>query len=429
MLDNLLKHIQLLSNSRISYSTAMEVFAECFHSVYGDSSFLSLEPCENGGAGHVRLIFRADAVLSQQFENHINDDIRIDVPQIRQILQSDKPSIIHEVSQELALALESNRLPSQSLMAIPLYLDGEIRRWVLITGFTPEQFDNVDLEQAILIANLASTYMIRIEETQKLEKANAWIEKELDDIGRIQKLLLPQGEVKLKGADVAAYFSSCVQAGGDYFDIVNLSSLMDMEQGDTKADMWGVIIADASGHGAAAAVEIAMFDALLRTYKGSVEEGPAAVFNYTNHYFFTRSSRGSFITASIVSYNPYTHKLICANAGHPPAILLTPEKEVVLLDKDKGIPVGVDPDWQWQNVEYDVKPGSVLICYTDGILEAVSPLQEQFGIDRLTKVITECQGSAGDCLDAIIKAVLYHQEQLEQVDDQAVVVIKIVGDS
>jgi sigma-B regulation protein RsbU (phosphoserine phosphatase) len=311
------------------------------------------------------------------------------------------------------------------MMAIPLYLDGEIKRWVLILGEEENQFANVDLEQAILLANLAGTYMARIDETQALARANAWIEKELDDIGRIQNLLLPQEDINIRGAESAAFYSACEKAGGDYYDIANLSEINQTAKPDDLYDAWGVIVADASGHGAAAAVEISMLDAILRTYQGEGEEGAASVFNYANRHFFTRMSRGSFITASIVGYDPHAGCIFYANAGHPPAMVITPENQLEYLDDDAGIPLGVDTNAEWQTAEKPMSPGSVIISLTDGILEALSPQNEQFGLKRLEKVVLDCSGTAQDYIDCIVKALTAHQSGRAQTDDQTVVVIKI----
>jgi len=425
MSQELLEHIRTLSDSRLSHANALAVFAHCFHTVYGESSFISLERCEQDRACRVRMIFRADAPEQAQLENHLEDDMLLDNAQVSQLMEKGNASIVEAIDPELHTILHKNRLPAASLMTIPLFLDGEINRWVLVLGPHPGQFSQVDLEQAILLANLANTYMVRIDETEALAKANAWIERELHDIGRMHNLLLPQENVQLNGTEVASYFSFCDLAGGDYFDLVNLSRMIDPNYPSEQADAWGLIVADASGHGAAAAVEIAMFDAVLRTYHASPENGPANVFNYTNKYFFTRTLRGTFITASILNYDPRKQLLRYANAGHPPVILKTPEGELIELVQQSGIPLGVDQDWQWQDAQISVQPGSVLVSYTDGLTEALSPQGKQFGLERFKAVIRATTGPAQAYKEALVAAVQQHQQGSQQADDQALVVMRI----
>ena len=168
-----------------------------------------------------------------------------------------------------------------------------------------------------------------------------------------------------------------------------------------------------------------MFDAVLRTYSEDSDPGAANVFNYANEHFFTRIPRDSFITASIVGYLPETGILFYANAGHPPTIVITPENKLEYLDEDGGIPLGVDPDWRWQDSEKKIDPGSVIISITDGILEAMSPERQQFGRQQLEQVLLDCHGSAQDYLDCIVNALQKHQAGCPQADDQAVVVVRI----
>lgn len=427
MIEQLMTHIRALSDSRLSHANALEVFARCFHSVYGECSFLSLERCTNGQACRVRMIFRADATNQQQIESHLDDELLLDNRQASDLLAREQAVIVESIDAELQATLRRYRLPCASLMTIPLFLDGEIDRWVFVLGEQQAQFSHVDLEQAILLANLANTYMARIDETEALARANNWIEKELSDIGRLHKMLLPQEDIQLNGTEVATYFSLCELAGGDYFDLVNLSRIIDPDYPAGHADIWGLIVADASGHGAAAAMEIAMFDAILRTYHASPEKGPANVFNYVNKYFFTRSLRGAFITASILNYDPRKKLLRYASAGHPPVIMKTAKGALLELEQKTGIPLGVDPGWQWQNTKLEVTPGTVLVSYTDGMSEAQSPDGEQFGMTRLKAVIGATSGSAQDYKEAIVAAVKRHQQDSVQADDQALVVMRITA--
>ncbi|MBI1422535.1 MAG: SpoIIE family protein phosphatase [Gammaproteobacteria bacterium] len=424
MSEQLLKHIRTLSDSRLTHAKALVAFAHCFHAVYGESSFISLEQGAHDGAVSVRMIFRAGAGESLQVEGHLNDEMLLENAQVSRLIAQANACIVEEIEPSLQAVLRQYQLPSASMMTIPLFLDGEIHRWVFVLGEHVKQFSEVDMEQAILLANLANTYMVRIDETEALAKANDWIERELSDIGRLHKLLLPQEDIPLKGTEVATYFSFCELAGGDYYDMVNLSRIIDPEYPPEQPDVWGLIVADASGHGAAAAVEIAMFDAILRTYHSSPENGPASVFNYTNKYFFTRTLRGSFITASILNYDPRSRVLRYANAGHPPVIMKTPQGEVIELAQQNGIPLGVDPEWQWLNTKITVEPGTVLVSYTDGMTEALSPQGKQFGMERFKNVIRETSGTAQAYKDALVSAVQAHQQGTQQ-DDQALVVMHI----
>ncbi len=85
-------------------------------------------------------------------------------------------------------------------------------------------------------------------------------------------------------------------------------------------DTWGVLVGDVSGHGAAAAMEAVQFDAILRTYTGDGAPPPAGAATYTNRYFFSRRSRGHFMTLLAMVYRPDTRILSYLSAGHPPLL-------------------------------------------------------------------------------------------------------------
>lgn len=429
MKNEILSHIRALSESRLGQMTALERFAHCLNSVYGDCSFLSFDVCADSGRFLVRLIFSDTGNNGAGISNLRDQHVTLEAAQLQNIVRDEAPVIVGQIDVDLVRLLEQFRLPSASMMCMPVYLDGAIRFWVMVLGHKPEQFAEVDLQQAVLLANLAATYMARITETEQLASANAWIKKELNDIGRIHQLLLPQTQIEIQGTDVASFLASCDQAGGDYYDVVNLSQLFGDELTDDGDEAWGAIVADASGHGAASAVEIAMFDALLRTYQGSVELGPAGVFNYTNKYFFTRIGRGSFISAVIITYLPESENLIYASAGHPPVLVITPQGQIQRLEKGGGIPLGVDPDWQWENMTQPVTPGSIVVAYTDGILESQSLAKQQFGLVQLEQTLLEVHQSgsrrAQDYIDAVVQALDLHQQGQARVDDQALLVMSI----
>ena len=214
MKKDLLEQIKALSNSKLGHLSALETFAHCLRSVYGKCSFVSFEPVPGGDAYKVRLVFSDHQQAQPHVDNLVDQSLAIRGEQL-DLITDGQQATITKVSPELQSSFQALNLPVQSMMAIPLYLDGEIKRWVLILGEETQQFAPVDLEEATLLANLAATYMVRIDETQALAKANEWIEKELNDIGRLQNMLLPQQDISIPGADIASFFAACDRAGGD----------------------------------------------------------------------------------------------------------------------------------------------------------------------------------------------------------------------
>jgi len=313
-----------------------------------------------------------------------------------------------------------------SSLILPIYLNGVSKHKLVLFFQHHRRFSSTDIEKLMLVANLLMSYLIHNCEIKSLNDANKWIEKEVTEVGNLLKMLLPQREMDILGVDVATSYKPCEHAGGDYYDLVSLTKVFWPEQANDRSDYWGAIIADSAGHGAAAAVEVAMFDAILRTYSGNPETGPAGVFNYANKYLFTRLIRGTFLTAFIANYNPFNKNLRFCSAGHPPALLIRANGQVQLLDNPKGIPLAVSKEFQWQNGQVDFNPNDVLILYTDGVTEASAPDGSLFGTERLIDAAVKGVMRADAIVRRVEEALAEHQHGQKQKDDQTMIVIKLL---
>ncbi|WP_455212273.1 PP2C family protein-serine/threonine phosphatase [Kaarinaea lacus] len=337
----------------------------------------------------------------------------------------EQPMFIYDLSQHIT-GLPQALSQCRSLLILPIYLNGLSKHKLLLFFKNHRRCSNSDMEKLMLVANLLMSYLIHNCEIKSLNDANKWIEKEVTEDGNLLKMLLPQREVEIHGVDVATSYKPCEHAGGDYFDLVSLTKVFWPEQASGSSDYWGAIIADSAGHGAAAAVEVAMFDAILRTYRGNPDAGPAGVFNYANQYLFTRLIRGTFLTAFIANYNPFNKSLRFSSAGHPPALLIRANGQVKLLDSPKGIPLAVSKEFQWQNGQIDFNPNDVLILYTDGVTEASAPDGSLFGIERLIDASVNGEMHANAIVQRVEAALAEFQHGQKQKDDQTFIVIKLV---
>lgn len=257
------------------------------------------------------------------------------------------------------------------------------------------------------------------DELETIKNAHA---RHLDEVAGIQQKLLPHSELDIAGIRYAASYRPFVDAGGDYYDVVPLPGQPAAASG---AETWGAIIADASGHGPAAAVEIAMLDAILRTYTG-FGAGPAAVLAYINQHFFTRQIRKDFITALVINFDPDTRLLHFANAGHHPALILRGQTgKIEALDGDPGIPLGVTQGYQWANGSIRMETGDSVLLYTDGIVETRAESGEYFGIERLKSVLGECNADPQQSVATLCNAVEEFRKNAGQSDDESMLYIRM----
>lgn len=429
-MDSILQHIARLSDTRDTASNPFQRLAECIRANYGPCAvaIVTTDGLE-AGRGQVTGLYTHDGEVVVEAPDLFAFNPGLPSKHCDLLLQlesrpDDQPLFLEVLTTKPAL--DPRLAVYESMLAIPLFIDGQAVNWMLLLAVDPEVLAGIDRAYAALVANLAATCVARVRDTRQLREASQWIEKELEEIAALQRLLRPQDDLRLKGARVAVYTDSYGHAGGDYYDIMRLTSLVNSIYPETLPDLWGVIIADVSGHGAAAAVEAAMFDAILRTYRGTVEDGPACVFAYANRYFFTRRIRGNFITAFVANYDPRTRLLTYTNAGHPAPILCRAATgKLERLEAFVGVPLGIAPDAGWENVTVSMEPGDLLVMFTDGVTEARNAEDRPLGRAALVDWIREGPCECDALLTYLCRRLEEYQAGTEQADDQTLLLVQV----
>jgi phosphoserine phosphatase RsbU/P len=283
------------------------------------------------------------------------------------IVEIAAPHVVAVAPVERALPLAQALFAPAAVLAIPLANGGQRTHWLVFGSSLARRFDGTDLGHVLLHVNLAASLIVLA--LRALTRESARQRQEIESLADIQKLLLPDNP-QIAGLEYAVHWQPAATAAGDYYEMSRLTEFAPPEFPRGGADMWGVIIADVSGHGAAAAMEAVQFDAILRTYKGDGEPPPpAGALTYANRFFFSRRSRGHFMTVFAVLYRPDTRILSFLSAGHP-ALLHRRDSFVQSLGESDQIPLGVLHDYEYRNNEVSLDPGDLLVLYTDGITEA-----------------------------------------------------------
>jgi sigma-B regulation protein RsbU (phosphoserine phosphatase) len=277
----------------------------------------------------------------------------------------------------------------------------------------------------MLHVNLAASLIVRPLVLHELSQETQRQRQEIESLADIQKLLLPDNP-QINGLEYAVHWQPAATAAGDYYELSKLTEFAPPEFPRNGPDLWGVIVGDVSGHGAAAAMEAVQFDAILRTYQDNEPPGgPARVISYVNKYFFSRRSRGHFMTVFALLYRPDTRVLTFLSAGHPP-LLHRRGRGVTPVGEGDQIPLGVLRDYEYRNNGLTLESGDILVLYTDGIVEAKNPRGEMFGSERLRELVASGADMPQALRDSIVVAVRTHQENQAGSDDQTLVVLKIM---
>jgi phosphoserine phosphatase RsbU/P len=310
-----------------------------------------------------------------------------------------------------------------SILSLPVANRGRITHWLVFGSAAMHRFDGADLDRIVLHGNLATSLLIRPIVLRELTMQSERRRLQIESLADIQRLLLPDNP-SIKGLDYAVHWQPAETAAGDYYEMTKLTELAEPDFQPTGDDIWGVIVGDVSGHGAAAAMEAVQLDAILRTYQGDDGPVPAAAISYLNKYFFSRRNRGHFVTMFATLYRPDTRELRYLSAGHPP-LMHRRGTDVRLLGESDQIPVGVLRDYQYRNNAITMQRDDVLVIYTDGIVEARNVHENMFGADRLCELIAGGPSSPKELLDSIVAAVQDHQGSVLGVDDQTLVILRI----
>ncbi|TDG11400.1 response regulator [Seongchinamella unica] len=240
--------------------------------------------------------------------------------------------------------------------------------------------DQIELvrDRQRLYAELAESAEQLAEKVEQLEEANrvledqaAVIQADLDRAEIIQRALLPQAPPRVSGWCMDTLYRPGSSVGGDFYDAILLDR-----------DHLALVIADAAGHGVAAAMISVLFKTRLHPMgQGGEILGPAQVLQDLNHTLFqTLSAPGTFITAAYVLINLRQGLAQFASAGHTPCVWTSPGGEVRLLQRT-GPALGLDAAADYTQSELTIEPGDRLLLYTDGVTDggAESPDVEQLG--------------------------------------------------
>ena len=221
----------------------------------------------------------------------------------------------------------------------------------------------------------------KVEQLEKLcrmlEEQAEIIQADLDRAEVIQHALLPQQPPDIDGWCVETLYRSGSSVGGDFYDVVRLDN-----------HHIGLVIADAAGHGVAAAMLSVLFKLRLKLFDndGNLLMPNRVLRSLNRRLHETSSAPGTFITAAYVLLNRRTGHARIASAGHPPSIWTSPAGESRLLERT-GPALGLVADARYKESEVDLGIGDRLLLYTDGVLEggAESPTHDDLAKALLSK--------------------------------------------
>jgi len=253
-----------------------------------------------------------------------------------------------------------------------------------------------------------------MDELQRTTAERERLLKELEIAKGIQQSFLPEDVPEIEGIELAASNISAWEVGGDFYDFIPIAK-----------EKWGLVIADVSGKG----IPAALFMALSRTLIRASTIGNPTVANAiekANELIFADSKSSMFVTLFYAIVDSQKMKLKYINAGHNPPLLFRASTGDVHLLKAEGIVLGVLEDIRLEEAEIELTRGDVVVLFTDGITDANNEKKEEFGEERLIKVIRENSTlSAQDLMVKIQGEVMAFAGEQPQFDDITLMILKV----
>jgi sigma-B regulation protein RsbU (phosphoserine phosphatase) len=227
----------------------------------------------------------------------------------------------------------------------------------------------------------------------KLLEAQERLHSEIAEAGKYVRSLLPKPTQEPLGIDWR--FQPSTTLGGDCFGYHDL--------GDQRL---AVYLLDVCGHGVGAAL---LSVTLLRILQSGSLAGvdftdPAAVLTAFNGEFPMGRHGNRFFTIWYGVIDLRTKRLTYATAGHPPAVLVSPDGSHEPL-ATKGIPIGCIPKWPFDAAERTLSPGQTLYVFSDGGYEVRDSEGNHFSFEQFSKVLSQAARHPGEGLDFILEEV------------------------
>jgi serine phosphatase RsbU (regulator of sigma subunit) len=279
------------------------------------------------------------------------------------------------------------------------------QEWQFLTAADLQLLSAVGEHVAVALER-ASLYDLADEQRSRLEH-------ELQLARQVQVSLLPDRLPSIPGFGLAADWRSAREMAGDFYDVFPLPD-----------NRWGIIVADVSDKGAAAAMYMAMTRSLIRT-SAPAHARPAAALKDVNRQLLAHSSADMFVTVFYAVLEPDTHTLSYANAGQNPPLLRRALGDLQLLNRT-GMALGLFAEIEISDAALALESGDTLVVYTDGLTDALNKQGEDYGLERLSALLGAAPtGSAESRLSALLDDLEAFTGDVPPFDDVTLLVLAV----
>ena len=356
--------------------------------------------------------------LVHRFSVRFKENIQIkhDIPLGRGLVGAaaleKKPVLVADVSKDPRY-IKANP-ETRSELCVPLIHKGDVIG-VLDLEHTRKGFFTE--EHVRTMTTLAAQIAIAVENArlyERIAREERRMDRDLAMAREVQHHLLPPTVPSLRNAQVAARFSPAHAIGGDMYDFL-----------DYKPPRACMVVSDVSGKGAPAALYAALVSGIVRSV-ATGEPAPATLLGSVNRGLNQRRLDANYVVLCCALWDDEKLTMRVANSGLPRPIYCH-EGHAHMIEA-AGLPLGMFSDAGYDETTIHASPGDVFVFFSDGVVDASTEKDEQFGRVRVEHVIVKHAGeTAQEIADAIFQATSDFSAGAPVFDDQTVVVLKVMA--
>jgi sigma-B regulation protein RsbU (phosphoserine phosphatase) len=274
-----------------------------------------------------------------------------------------------------------------SEVAIPLRVGEQL---VGVFTASHHEVDAFPRQQLRILQALCDHIAVAVHNARRFQSERAEraaMDREAQEARAMQQALLPKSSPYIPGFVVSGLSVPARAVGGDWYDFIPFPD-----------GRWGLVLADVSGKGTAAALLMSATRGVLRSLAEACCT-PGEVLTRLNQLLVDDFPAGKFVTMVYAVLDPATRTVIFANAGHLRPLFFDAQGEH-FLDTERGLPLGLGCG-DYSETQVSLSEGSKLIFYSDGITEAVNANEEEYGLCRLAEHARKPEASAVSIVDDV----------------------------
>jgi phosphoserine phosphatase RsbU/P len=243
------------------------------------------------------------------------------------------------------------------------------------------------------------------------------LEREVATASALQADMWPGALPPIPGFDCAAASLPAKGVGGDFYDVFTLDD-----------GRWGVLLGDVSGKGVAAGLVATSVQGRVQTAARHAHLPPADLARALNADVFASTEGQRYATLVYGTLDARQRTLTLVNAGHPAPLVFAPGVPRATSLASSGPALGLMDTARFEALDTTLPPGTVLVAFSDGVVEALDSEDEEFGLERVEALVAARQaGTAADLCAALLGAVREHRGSRQNQDDVTVMVLRSEG--